>query len=441
MGKIKQSLILGVISLADFKFHTNMKKWYGTIRQMEKWDPSRIRQWQEQKLRNLVNTAYSHSRYYRELFDSHNINPADIKTIEDLERIPVLTKDIIRERFDDILLDNKSSFHYNESATGGSSGIPLHYVRDNNSWGFGNAYQTIMWQKTGYCYGDKFLALGASSILPENKKSRLHNLFYGLKNKIPFSTVVVSDERFAECVDLIRKKNIHYIYGFSTSLYLLAKYVIKNNLQDQLDIRACFPTSEIFSDVYYDTVYEAFKSHIMNSYGANDGGIKGFRLDREEYFKVGYNCLVQIEETVKDSRLGPAIITDLTNTVFPFIRYEIGDVVKLARGYNSFYNGQLLEEVIGRQSDLIQLENGCVLTCPSFAHLIKDLHVEGYRLYKLSPMEITFEIVKGKGYTNQDEAIIIDAVHRHTGEECKVRFVYTDHLKTRENGKMFYLQL
>ena len=441
MGKIRQKLTLDIIRMADLRFHTNMPRWYRRVLRMSAWTPSQIMEWQNNALRKLLNTAYNHSVYYRELFDSLKIKPSDIRALEDLKVLPILTKDIISERFDDILLDNSEAYHFESGSTGGSSGVPLKYIKDNDSWGFDNAFLIHMWQSTGYYYGDKYLALGSSSILPENKASLIHNLFYKLKGKVAFNAMNVSDEVMEKCLRLVKEKKIHYIYGYASSLYMLAKYVIKHKAQDLVDIRACFPTSEILTDVYYNTIKAAFNCAILDGYGAHDGGVVGFKLNRDGGFKVGYNSLVEVNSlSQEDPDFGNILVTDLTNIVFPFIRYDLGDVVRIGHGYNNYHNGQVLEQVVGRNSDVIELENGNILTCPGFTILFKDLHIRGYRFFKLEPMEIIVEIVKDNGFDKKEEGLVISTVKRYAGEDCDVKIVYADNLVRRENGKMFYFE-
>ena len=442
MGRTRECVILkGLMPLADLKFHTLMPSWYRQIKKMQKWSPEKIKQWQTDRMQQLVNTAYNHSRYYHELFGSLKLKPEDIKSLQDLRMIPPLTKEIIRERHKDILLDDNQNYHWKAGATGGSTGNPTRYVKDNNSWGFDNAFNLFMWQRTGYYYGDRFIALGSASIFPTNKRSMLHELYYGMKRKIPFNAMNLSEERLEECVRFIIDNDIHYIYGYASSIFLLAKYVIEKDLQSNMRIKACFPTSEILTDIYRKTIKKAFHCHINDSYGANDGGIVAHKLDDEPGYKVGYNCVVQIKEPLdgKDN-YGTALLTDVTNTVFPFICYELGDILELGEGYNEFHNGQVLAKVVGRTSDIISLENGRNLTSPGFTILFKDLNVKGYRIYKSNPMELTLEIVKMPSFTDAEESLIIDTMHKHAGNDCKVLINYKDEIVTRNNGKnLFFL--
>lgn len=436
MGTFKESLLLkGIFPVSDLFFHTSLGTWYGQIQKMLEWSPEKIVEWQNDRLRQLIDDAYHYSPYYHRLFDSISLDPRDIKTKEDLIYIPPLTKDIIRENYDDIILHGKGGIYYRHASTGGSTGNPTRYVKDNNSWGFINAFHILMWKKTGYHYGDPFLALGSSSLFPTNHKSLKHSLYYGLKGKMPFNAMNMSEERMNECIDIIKKHNIHYIYGYASSIFLLAKYLEDQHRESEVSIKACFPTSEILTDVYRNTIERVFRCVVSDMYGAHDGGIAAHNIS--DGFKVGYNCLVQ---TLDNTPSGPALLTDVLSTSFPFIRYQLGDEVSLDEGYNSFYNGQVLSHVIGRTSDVIRLENGRVLTGPGFTILFSKPRIKGYRVFKSGNMEITVEVVPGEGYNQEDTNLIMATMQKHAGEDCQIIINHRDAVETRKNGKnLFFL--
>lgn len=434
MGQLKETILIkGVFPFADCFLHTGITSWYSRLEEMLQWGPDRIRAWQTEKMKKLVEDAYNFSTYYHGLFDSLSLKPEDIHSFDDLKRIPPLTKDIIREHYDGILLHGKEGLRYKSWSTGGSTGNPCRYVRDNNSWGFINAFNILMWKQTGYHYGDRFLALGSSSIFPTTHKSISHDLYYALKGKIPFNAMNMSQETMSSCVQLIQRKKIHYLYGYASSIFLLAKFIEENHLESSVDIRACFPTSEVLTNVYRETMERVFQCTVADVYGAYDGGMIANKIAGG--YKVGYNCIVQTDETGEP---GPAYLTDLTNNAFPFIRYQLGDELEIGDGYNSFFNGQVLNKVIGRTSDVIRLENGRVLTGPGFTILFSGLPVKGYRIYKSGFLQITLEIVNDSGFGKQHEELVLNTMHKHAGNDCDIVIRYSDEVRTKANGKNLY---
>lgn len=82
----------------DFKA---MKYWNPEIETM---DVSTVRSMQERKLRNMVRLAYHHSPFYKQLFREHDLSPLDIKSIDDLKKIPFTKKEHLMEQPKDFIL-------------------------------------------------------------------------------------------------------------------------------------------------------------------------------------------------------------------------------------------------------------------------------------------------------------------------------------------------
>ena len=65
--------------------------------------PEEIREFQEQRLREEVKYIYANSPYYREMFDSLGLKPADIQSVGDLKKLPVTTKKDLQLRGKDFI--------------------------------------------------------------------------------------------------------------------------------------------------------------------------------------------------------------------------------------------------------------------------------------------------------------------------------------------------
>jgi phenylacetate-CoA ligase len=184
--ELKEKILLNLIfPIADFVMGTCAMKWYKKIKYLETLSKEELEQWQLNQLDLLLNHAYENTVYYKEVFDSLGLKPSDIKTFDDMERLPVLTREIIKERFNDLIPKNINKIKHRYSSTGGSTGEPLRYICDENTWGFVTAMKIHSWQTTGYRYGELFMSLGSSSLFPVNKKSIVHEIYFKLKNTIP----------------------------------------------------------------------------------------------------------------------------------------------------------------------------------------------------------------------------------------------------------------
>ncbi|MCB0473221.1 MAG: phenylacetate--CoA ligase family protein, partial [Flavobacteriaceae bacterium] len=391
----------------------------------------KIDDWQNRKLRKLINYAYQNTVYYKELFDKLKIRPEDIQTKDDLTKIPILTRQIIIENFEKLVSKKANSIPHIEAKTGGTTGTPMTYLLDKSSWSFSNADYIVNWERTDYNFGDKHVTLGGSSLFGANPRSLKHKIYYSLKGRIKLDGMHLSDELLKEYADIISKKKIKYIYGYASSIYLLAKYSLKNNRA--LKIKACFPTSEILTDNYRKTIMEAFDCKIVNCYGANDGGITAFEHNKGN-FEVGYNVIMKVKE---DQSKGPILLTNLLNYAMPMINYQLGDEVKATENSDG-YNGQTMAEVYGRTPDIIRLDNGNVLTGFSFYERIFDLPVKAWNLEKKDGRTLVCKIIKQEGFDIDAERMLISKLKEYAGEDVDIEVNYFDKFELTSSGKRNY---
>jgi phenylacetate-CoA ligase len=218
--------------------------------------------------------------------------------------------------------------------------------------------------------------------------------------------------------------------------FLLAKYVLKHS--EKMDIRGCFPTSEVLTDQFRQTIQKAFQCNIVDCYGAHDGGVTAF-AHQKGYFEVGYGCLVRIENPDENGQ-GPALLTDLFNYAMPLINYKLGDEIVIDNSSNMDYpyNGQIINQVLGRTSDIIELENGSTLTGPGFTVLFKDLPVDYYCIEKISGNTIKCYMKKLPNYNASHEDLVVSTFKKQMGPNTCFFIEYTYTIKYTKSGKRLY---
>jgi phenylacetate-CoA ligase len=437
MSKVYSQVLSNfLMPLANRVMHTKDMYYLKEIRKMSQWSPLGIMSWQNDKFLDLINHFHKNTRFVPKLFAEHGISLSTFKSIDDIKMFPVLNKALFLQYKDEILPDNLKLLNYKSSSTGGSSGDPLKFLLDLNSWSFTVANKIYNWEKAGYFYGDRHIALGSSSLFP-NSKSWKHSTFHWLKNEFPLNGMNMSNEIMQTYVDLIKSKKIKFLYGYASALYLLASYVIKQKITIN-GVKGVFPTSEMLTEEFRELIFKAFKCRIMDSYGARDGGITAFEVYPANYH-VGYNSYINTQGLSKDGTPKPIIITDLLNKAFPFINYELGDLITIQSSEsNSEYNGQVIEKIYGRESDIIYLKNGNTITGPGFTILFRDFNVAAYQIKKINELHIQCLIQKTARYTHVEEKQIVFAIKRYIGSDCRLDMAYSETIPVGANGKIKY---
>jgi phenylacetate-CoA ligase len=140
----------------------------------EKFSRSDIEEYQNEKLRELIAHAYENVPYYREVMDNLRLVPADIRTREDLPKLPLLTKELVRQNSDKLIsrITDKRELQYKH--TGGTTGTSLHFL-------FGQAVTAFQWalwwrhrKRFGLELGDLHVNFTGKLVVPPEQRSRIY---------------------------------------------------------------------------------------------------------------------------------------------------------------------------------------------------------------------------------------------------------------------------
>lgn len=423
------------IPVADMVTGTSISRWCRQIRKMQSWSSTQVAEWQNERLAAFVSHAYHHTKYYHTLFDQLSIRPEDIRCADDLARIPYIDKQIINAHYEELVPDNLSTFRYRNDRTGGTTGQPMNYYCDEETWGYVTAAKMYYWGTTDYNYGDAFVALGSSSLF--NKKPSLKRRIYDfVRNEHPLNSVDINDEKCSHFVSYIRKRHIKFLYGYAASLYMFTQYVVENNI-DLTQIKGIFTTSENLPDNYRELMERTFNCWVMDCYGARDAGITAYEVGRGCY-QVGYNVIAEIIDKIDDNT-GTLLSTNFLNYSFPLIRYQFGDVVELdITSHPNQYNGQIIRHIIGRTSDVIRLENGHSLSASGISVFMKEFDIVAFDFKKTAPLEVTLRIQSQTEFAPELEQSLRDSLAVYIGDDCKVIIEYVQGFECLPNGKHRY---
>lgn len=432
----KETILLKIIfPFAEKIQRTYATKWLKQIKQMNSWSADTIKEWQEEELKKFIKHSYEHTAYYKRLFDELGISPEDIKTVQDLKRLPIITKDIINQHYDELVPDNISSIHHRVCRSGGTTGIPMKYLCDENTWGYVTAAKIYYWKKAGYRYGDAFIALGSASLFSQ-KPGWKRRIYDKIRNERPLNCVDMTDSKCEEYAKYIQKHHIHHIYGYAAAIYIFTKYVSGHNI-DLTQIRTVFTTSENLPDHYRQLIEQTYQCKVVDCYGAKDAGITGYEISYHNYC-VGYNTIVEVIDEIAPHS-GSALSTNFLNYSFPLIRYQFGDELTLGTDSQD-YNGQVITSVNGRTSDVLRLENGHSLSATGFSMILKEFDIEAFQISKTGYNKIKLQLIPIKEkYSLSQENRISNAITKYIGYDCDLEIEHLNEFSPLANGKRGYL--
>lgn len=403
------------------------------------WMPKdELKQMQEGRLQALIAHAYQNVPYYQRIFQERELTPGDIKTVDDLAKLPILTREDVKGNLKDLIDKNYDKGKTKRNSTGGTTGEPLRILKPKEQgWSWGAFYRGLSWH--GCKPGDKRAdILGASF-----DRSLVHKLVSRIgryMQRIIFLSAFDLSGKEMECfVSKLRKFQPKIIIAYSSAVYILAKYINQLGVQD-IKPKAVFTSAEKLYDHQRQTIKEAFGCDVFEYYGG--GEVYSIAYECPEH--QGYHISAEnvILETIKDDgqpshfgEMGRIIVTDLHNYVMPFIRYENGDVGILSDKTCACGRGlPLIESIEGRITDIIVCKDGFI-SSPILTTIFKNLPVRQYQIIQESMEEIIVKIIKGNEYSQKDTDYILGIMHKYTGDEMKIQVDFVDSIPLTKAGK------
>lgn len=433
-----------LLPLGDLVYGSSVSKELKRLKKNDYLTEDELHNIQRKKLQKLVKHCYNTVPYYKKLFDAQGITPDDILSPKDLEKLPILTKQLIRENYDDLFSTAISPKRWKKSSTGGSTGVPLKFCTDAKEWSRWKASTLRAWEWYGLKLGDKIFSLGGNSI---NQKKTLFS-FKGAYDRIimrnfKFSSADVSDEGMQRHYEEFMKLKPKAMRGYGSSLYIFARYIEKNKLP-LVPIKVILTTGEVLMPEYRRKLEEVFNAPVFDAYGVGDGGILSHECPKHSGFHITEeSCIIEITDkhgnNLPTGEVGYVCTTDLDNYVFPFLRYHVGDMAYIKKEKCSCgRHTKLIGEVMGRCGKLMYNKQGVPLSptmLPIMLYPDMDYHKqENQILYnkidrfqirqdKAGDIQILLKMKDADDENNQFDYVIDNYRNHFTGSKITLSFV------------------
>ena len=402
------------------------------------WPAEKLKELQWERLKNLLEHAYEFSPFYRGRFDELGLTPQGIKSWEDFQIIPLLTKEEIRNNLQEMLARNIPKRQLVHKRTGGSTGVPLHLYVDKRGMDFKRAATIRHNRWSGYEPGDKVAMIWGNPDIYKSKKALLRNLL--VERAIFLDTLRMDEESMRAFVSEIKSFKPRYLLGHAHSIYIFARFV-ENQRIEGIDFSAVISTAMVLSEKERQTMKRVFGCQVFDRYGCEETSL--IASECEEHNGLHLNSEGVYLEIIRESRssknsLGGILLTDLTNYGMPIIRYRVEDVGVLSESLCPCGRGlPLLKEVGGRTSDFIVTPEGRLV----FGISVLDnltIHIPGFKQAQIIQEEIDhlhFKIVKGQGYSEESVRIFKQELPSYFGEKMRYDWEFVDEIPKESSGK------
>jgi phenylacetate-CoA ligase len=305
------------------------------LRASERWPRERLKAMQVQRLRDVVASAYEHSPYWREVMDARGMRPTDIRDLADLQRFPLLAKQTLRSRREEMVWREEGR-RLMLVRTSGSTNEALQFYTTSSREAQINAARMRGHEWIGIRRGDKEMYFWGLPV-ELNKQDRIKRVRDWLVNDGLTNGFEIRPESVPGYLEYWKRWRPKCIFGYPCSFSLIATMARSRGIDlaelAGRGLRAISTTSEVLTDVDRKIIAEAFGVPVYDSYGLREGGLVGHEC---EHFTM--HCMDEqvLLETVDPGSgeptdgQGELVLTNIVSKVMPIIRYRTGDIVTLS---------------------------------------------------------------------------------------------------------------
>ena len=386
---------------------------------------------QDKRVQKLVKRAYE-IPFYKKRFDEAGVKPEDIRTGDDLSKLPLLTKDELRAWMNEEAKNLKYDCWFHDT-TSGSSGIPLMLLVSPKE----KAYNMANWFRVMMCAGyNPFTGKTMS-------RKSAHSISGGSDTFLQHFGILRRGfvNQYAPEQEIVKQINAYkpdFLYMNKSEFMRICLYCKQNHVELEKPKFYC-PTGEKIDDTARKLFAEILGPGIIDSYGTAETGAAMVRLfDSEEYTVHNDSFVVNIyDEKNRPAQEGNIVVTPLYKTDLPLINYAIGD-----KGTCEVRDGvRYITSVQGRMNDFFRYETGEVTTffeiAPIIAHCEDILQMrfiqETYHkihiqcVYNIAESKLTKEEVE------KDMTAKLNAKFKHPFE---IEYEWMDSIPPDKNGKL-----
>jgi phenylacetate-CoA ligase len=436
---IRKSIFILAHDMGNINFYSTYKKLL-----KDQWKSyEELKKEQERQLGNMLNFCYKYVPYYHNLLKNLDIVSEDIKKIEDLEKLPVLTKETIKKNWEDFKPVNLNKISYYNRSTGGSTGTPFKYRITKYERFLDGATIYKGWGYAGYKLGDKMVFLGGSSVGVGNMQTvfarsekKIHETVRNIKMLSSFD---MGEKEMLQYVQIINSFRPLYIYGYPSSLYFFSKWIDEQDLNIHQP-QGIFTTAEKLFPYMRTGMEDVFGCDVYDTYGLNDGGVHAFECSEHSglHITTERSIMEIVDENggQLENGEGRILATSLYNYAMPFIRYDTGDLGYIIDDVcGCGRESKLLKEVVGRQQEMLETPEGKYIHGEFFTHIFWE--IDGVKEFQVAQDRLDKIIIKivPEEYFDKKQLDKIRDVIRKRSERWVVEFKFVDVVEKTGAGK------
>jgi phenylacetate-CoA ligase len=410
-----------------------------------------------ERFQRLLRHAAAHVPYYRDAFRRAGIEAADVRSLDDLTRLPITRKADLRPGFPDaVTADNLPASRRFRTETSGSTGLPFEFYTDRADIDARLGSFMLFWEWAGTPAWEGVMhvvvSLRPAATVDGHSTwvERARQLFLG-QRMLRVSGLEASPVELAARLRELPRGTDYLLWGLPSSIARLGARLLASEAVLERPPRVIVASGESLVPTDLETMARAFGCPIVNHYSAY------------EVLHLAQSCpenpaLLHVDPTRAIARVvrddgrdaapgeaGRLVLTDLGNWVMPFVNYDIGDRARRGGRCPCGRGFPTLEMVEGRLGETIRTPGGGAISPTVLSwflihncHALPDLWE--FQAVQTAPDALTLLVVPTRHFTVETARRLEAELAKFLGAGMRVAVETVDRIPSEPSGKRLIIR-
>jgi phenylacetate-CoA ligase len=405
------------------------------------WSRSDLEQFQNEQLQKILKHASQNVPFYKSFFRENKLSLSDFRTREDLNKLPIVTKDLIRRQGIEMFLDQSSNRkNWISFYSSGSTGEPFQYYLNPESYSMKYASAIRGWNWMGYQLGDHYAKLS------QNPRKNALKMIQDKVNRCSYYFIPdLKPESINKLIIKLKKDKPSFIRCYPDPLYFIAREMKDQDIYFDW-VKAINTTGNILTPEFRTLIETRFRAKIYDSYSCEGSAMFFQNNDFQGYLGSMESAITEVLDKsynpVPPGKTGMHITTEMWNTAMPFIRYNTQDLVTTLIPSKKRSSKELfaIENIIGRDSDILVAPDGNRLIVHLFTIYFEYFpSIRQFQVEQVSQVKFIFRLIVDENFNKLIEREIFNYWVNFLGPKAEVQLELHNVLPYMPSGKRRFL--
>lgn len=408
------------------------------------WSAEQLADYQLERLRETVQHAYAHSPFYRDLFDRVGVRPEDLRSFDDINRFPTITKEELRENLDQIVPPGVDRRKLMNLVTGGTTGsgvvLPFEERYRNRERGF----IWHMWENVGHRPG----TLSAYLRNRECPADMNEGIWFmdRASNAMILSADRLGPDTIHRYLEALERERPRVLIAYPSLAYLLVSYARDAGWHGKI-----FDLVLLGSETLYEFQRRELEVVLQAPVRIHYGHVESCALftycdeSADYHVQLEYGFVEFVKEDGSPARpgeVGEIVATNFENRVLPLVRYRTGDLAApsdrlctCGRAY------PLVDRIQGREGDFLRTPSGRILSPTVIEFVMDKILLEGcdgfadLQIVQERIDEVGVRVVPGKHFAPEHLERFRELLSAQLDGECRISSEIVSQIPRTERQK------